>query len=198
MNGSNKLCKNCLSNLLVIFFPTIFFLISSFDLYAQTNSFNMKIPGDLPTGGTVAVDPVVPNVPRVFCFRITHITADKSDPENNRFNTDAALLRRCLEKEPDRRLRDIGDAALELEDALIEPVPSQEVEDGAALVILLFVKQFSLGGQQVVLRLASLDPVVRHNHVDHIIGATRRHVAFDAVRLAKAGRFHRMRLGVIG
>jgi Tol biopolymer transport system component len=32
------------------------------------------------------------------------------------------LLRRCLEKDPARRLRDIGDARLELDDALAEPV----------------------------------------------------------------------------
>ena len=31
------------------------------------------------------------------------------------------LLRRCLEKDPKRRLRDIGDARLELEDALTNP-----------------------------------------------------------------------------
>ncbi len=32
------------------------------------------------------------------------------------------LLRRCLRKEPHRRLRDIGDARIEIEDALAEPV----------------------------------------------------------------------------
>jgi eukaryotic-like serine/threonine-protein kinase len=34
-----------------------------------------------------------------------------------------ALLRRCLEKDPRRRLRDIGDARLELDDAVADPVP---------------------------------------------------------------------------
>ncbi|HEY7057490.1 MAG TPA: protein kinase [Vicinamibacterales bacterium] len=36
------------------------------------------------------------------------------------------LLRRCLEKDPRRRLRDIGDARLEMDDALVEP-PEAEV-----------------------------------------------------------------------
>ncbi|MGH9254578.1 MAG: protein kinase domain-containing protein [Vicinamibacterales bacterium] len=34
------------------------------------------------------------------------------------------LLRRCLQRDPKRRLRDIGDARLDLEDALAEPLPS--------------------------------------------------------------------------
>jgi len=33
------------------------------------------------------------------------------------------LLRRCLEKDPSRRLRDIGDARLELDDAAADPLP---------------------------------------------------------------------------
>lgn len=35
----------------------------------------------------------------------------------------SSLLHRCLQKDPERRLRDVGDAHLELEDALSEPVP---------------------------------------------------------------------------
>src|SRR4029453_13123737 len=38
-----------------------------------------------------------------------------------------ALLRRCLEKDPGRRLRDIGDAQLELDDAVADPLPSATV-----------------------------------------------------------------------
>ena len=34
------------------------------------------------------------------------------------------LLRRCLQKDPGRRMRDIGDARAELEDALAEPTPA--------------------------------------------------------------------------
>ncbi len=34
-----------------------------------------------------------------------------------------ALLRRCLEKDSSRRLRDIGDARLELDDAIADPLP---------------------------------------------------------------------------
>lgn len=37
------------------------------------------------------------------------------------------LLRRCLEKDPKRRLRDIGDARLELEDALAKPAQDETV-----------------------------------------------------------------------
>jgi eukaryotic-like serine/threonine-protein kinase len=36
------------------------------------------------------------------------------------------LLRRCLQKEKDRRLRDIGDARLELEELLAGPAPNEE------------------------------------------------------------------------
>ena len=38
------------------------------------------------------------------------------------------LLRRCLEKDPTRRLRDIGDARLDIEEALTTPVPSQTLQ----------------------------------------------------------------------
>ena len=38
-----------------------------------------------------------------------------------------ALLRRCLEKDPSRRLRDIGDARLELDDAIADPLPPAPV-----------------------------------------------------------------------
>jgi hypothetical protein len=38
-----------------------------------------------------------------------------------------ALLRRCLEKDPSRRLRDIGDARLELDDAIADPLPTAPV-----------------------------------------------------------------------
>ena len=38
-----------------------------------------------------------------------------------------ALLRRCLEKDPSRRLRDIGDARLELDDAVADPLPPAPV-----------------------------------------------------------------------
>ena len=34
------------------------------------------------------------------------------------------LLRRCLEKKRERRLRDIGDARLEIEEALLAPAPA--------------------------------------------------------------------------
>jgi len=43
------------------------------------------------------------------------------------------LLRRCLERDPDRRLHDIADARLEIEQATDEPVPSPE--DSSALVV---------------------------------------------------------------
>ena len=42
------------------------------------------------------------------------------------------LLRRCLQKDPARRLRDIGDARLELEDAATEPAAAPVVAVGAA------------------------------------------------------------------
>jgi eukaryotic-like serine/threonine-protein kinase len=38
-----------------------------------------------------------------------------------------ALLRRCLEKDPSRRLRDIGDARLELDDAVADQLPPSPV-----------------------------------------------------------------------
>ena len=38
-----------------------------------------------------------------------------------------ALLRRCLEKDPSRRLRDIGDARLELDDLIVDPLPPAAV-----------------------------------------------------------------------
>jgi serine/threonine protein kinase len=38
-----------------------------------------------------------------------------------------ALLRRCLQKDPLRRLRDIGDARLELDDVVTDPLPSAPV-----------------------------------------------------------------------
>jgi eukaryotic-like serine/threonine-protein kinase len=40
------------------------------------------------------------------------------------------LLRRCLEKDPQRRLRDIGDARLELDDAIASPRPTDESARG--------------------------------------------------------------------
>jgi len=44
----------------------------------------------------------------------------------------ARLLRRCLEKDPNRRLRDLADARLEIEDAL--ETPSMETESGHPLL----------------------------------------------------------------
>ena len=43
------------------------------------------------------------------------------------------LLRRCLEKDPTRRLRDIGDARLDIEEALTAPAQSQTVESPSAV-----------------------------------------------------------------
>jgi len=42
------------------------------------------------------------------------------------------LLRRCLEKDPDRRLHDIADARIEIEDALAQPAETAEVPEGVA------------------------------------------------------------------
>ena len=44
------------------------------------------------------------------------------------------LLRRCLEKEQKRRLRDIGEARIELEDALAGPAPEDAPRPGAGLM----------------------------------------------------------------
>jgi Tol biopolymer transport system component len=46
------------------------------------------------------------------------------------------LLRRCLEKDPKQRLRDIGDARLELQDCL-EPLPADRTGDVRALRVAL-------------------------------------------------------------
>jgi eukaryotic-like serine/threonine-protein kinase len=43
------------------------------------------------------------------------------------------LLRRCLEKDPNRRLRDIGDARIELEDALASPAQGNIAEKPAGM-----------------------------------------------------------------
>ena len=42
------------------------------------------------------------------------------------------LLRRCLEKEPRRRLRDIGEAVIQLEEAVVEPAINSSIPDVAA------------------------------------------------------------------
>jgi len=44
------------------------------------------------------------------------------------------LLRRCLEKDPKRRLRDIGEARIELEDALANPAPDELVRPEPGLM----------------------------------------------------------------
>jgi hypothetical protein len=44
------------------------------------------------------------------------------------------LLRRCLQKDKDRRLRDIGDARLELEEILAGPVPASGEENESAVI----------------------------------------------------------------
>jgi hypothetical protein len=44
------------------------------------------------------------------------------------------LLRRCLDKDPKRRLRDIGEARIELEDALASPAPGDTVRREPALM----------------------------------------------------------------
>ena len=43
------------------------------------------------------------------------------------------LLRRCLEKDAKRRLRDIGDARIELEDALNQPAPNRRPARGGSV-----------------------------------------------------------------
>jgi eukaryotic-like serine/threonine-protein kinase len=51
------------------------------------------------------------------------------------------LLRRCLEKDPKRRLRDIGDARIELEDALASPSPDESTHGKPALM----TRRFAIG-----------------------------------------------------
>jgi len=55
---------------------------------ATGQSLNNPIsPGKRANSSHLLLDPVpVPGVPSIFCFRITHIDADKSDPENDRFH----------------------------------------------------------------------------------------------------------------
>ncbi len=49
------------------------------------------------------------------------------------------LLRRCLRKEPHRRLRDIGDARLEIEESLAEPAPAVPATRPVRVLPLVFV-----------------------------------------------------------
>lgn len=51
----------------------------------------------------------------------------------------AALLRRCLQKDPARRLRDIGDARFAIEDAISQPGASESGSGGQALHIARWV-----------------------------------------------------------
>jgi serine/threonine-protein kinase len=66
------------------------------------------------------------------------------------------LLRRCLEKDPRRRLRDIGDAQLELEEALSEaasedrPAPHARVTRRTAVGALLGAAAGAIGGAVAV------------------------------------------------
>jgi len=66
------------------------------------------------------------------------------------------LLRRCLEKDPDRRLRDMGDARIEIEDALSEGRrPGSEPDVGAALPGKASRVGRWLGGVAVVVLVAA-------------------------------------------
>jgi Tol biopolymer transport system component len=66
------------------------------------------------------------------------------------------LLRRCLQKEPARRLRDIGDARLELEDAEAEPPPEPEAGRGTAPRRRSLLLAWGVAGVAAILALASL------------------------------------------
>jgi len=57
-----------------------------------------------------------------------HALPDETPPAMRR------LLRRCLQKEKDRRLRDIGDARLELEEILTGPAPGSGDETESAVI----------------------------------------------------------------
>jgi Tol biopolymer transport system component len=70
------------------------------------------------------------------------------------------LLERCLEKDPKRRLRDIGDARMELDDALTEERASRPRSVGDAPNGERPWRTLALAGWMVVLALVTLSAVV--------------------------------------
>jgi eukaryotic-like serine/threonine-protein kinase len=70
------------------------------------------------------------------------------------------LLERCLEKDPKRRLRDIGDARMELDDALTEERASRPRSFGDAPNVERPWRTLALAGWMIVLALVTVTAVV--------------------------------------
>ena len=80
-----------------------------------------------------------------------------------------ALLRRCLERDPKRRLRDIGDARLLLEDVTAEPAAAAPATPKGRRVLLLWIAVAVLGTAAAILaalyfrKSPTESPLVRFN-----------------------------------
>ncbi len=68
-----------------------------------------------------------------------------------------SLLRRCLKKDPLKRLRDIGDAILDIDDALAEPAPLPAEPAGRPSG---FLRRWAPGGITLLLALAAVAAIL--------------------------------------
>lgn len=68
------------------------------------------------------------------------------------------LLKRCLEKDPQLRLRDIGDARIEIDEALAAPEQPQEAPRKKSRLALAALGGIALGAAAAILVLAILKP----------------------------------------
>ena len=101
------------------------------------------------------------------------------------------LLKRCLEKDPQQRLRDIGDARLELDDALAgpeeaAPVVRPRLRIAAITVALVVIAATAVAGVLLVGRTAPAPPVTRFAipmAPDEVVGPIG-----NSVRLSADGR----------
>mgnify|MGYP001061076459 CR=1 FL=1 len=106
------------------------------------------LTGKLPFEGETATDTVA----RILEREPNWQTLPAETPENIR-----TLLRRCLEKDPRRRLRDIGDAAIELRESIAPPPTATTV---VRPIPLRTLKRWALVIGPVVVLLAVLLTVV--------------------------------------
>ena len=74
------------------------------------------------------------------------------------------LLRRCLEKDPTRRLRDIGDARLEIEEVLTAPAQSQTVQSPSPIRRWPMRVAWTLAASGVAAAVAMMVLYVRGTH----------------------------------
>jgi serine/threonine protein kinase/Tol biopolymer transport system component len=103
------------------------------------------------------------------------------------------LLRRCLQKDPVRRMRDIGDARTELEEALSDPAPAPAPAARRGLSVPAAVAAASILGASVVSAVWILDrrPAIASNPLENALFArfTHREGTERSAAVSPDGRF---------